>query len=151
MENFKIIGIAVETSNQNNQAAIDLGKLWQQFYSGEIYNKIPNKETEEIYAVYTDYESDYTGRYTTIIGQRVNTLENIPDGLTGREIKNKNLLKYVAKGEMPMAIVHTWQEIWADDATLNRTYRADFEVYGEKAQQGENSEVEIYIGVKSLD
>ena len=148
MENFKIIGISVQTTNQNNRAATDLGKLWQQFFSNDISNKIPNKESEDIYAIYTDYGSDYKGKYTAIIGQRVNDLDKIPEGLVGREIKNENLLKYVAQGEMPAAVVETWNEIWANDSTLNRIYVADFEVYGEKSQQGAKSEVEIYIGVR---
>ncbi|RZK20386.1 MAG: AraC family transcriptional regulator [Pedobacter sp.] len=148
MENIKIIGISLETTNQNNQAATDLGKLWQQFFAEGISTKIPNKESEDVYAVYTDYESNYKGKYTTIIGQRVSTLDRIPDGLVGREIKNEKLLKYTARGEMPQAVVKTWQEIWANDIVLYRTYNADFEVYGEKSQQGENSEVEIYIGVR---
>jgi len=148
MENFKIIGISTETTNQNNQAAADLAALWQRFYAEEIFNKIPNKESEDVYAVYTDYESDYTGKYTTIIGQRVTSLGNIPDGFVGREIKNEKLLRYKAKGEMPQAVLETWQEIWANDIALYRTYNADFEVYGEKSQQGVDSEVEIYIGVR---
>ncbi|MCZ4224476.1 GyrI-like domain-containing protein [Pedobacter rhodius] len=148
MENFKIIGISVETTNQNNQATTDLSKLWQRFYREEIFNRTPNKEREEVYAVYTDYESDYTGKYTTIIGHRVSTLDDIPEGLVGREIKNEKLFKYIAKGEMPDAVIKTWQEIWANDIALYRTYNADFEVYGEKSQQGADSEVEIYIGVR---
>ncbi|TCD10803.1 AraC family transcriptional regulator [Pedobacter frigidisoli] len=148
MENFKIIGISIETTNQNNQAASDLGKLWQRFYAEEIFNKIPDKESEDVYAIYTDYESDYTGKYTSIIGQRVGSLESIPDGLIGRKIKNEKLFKYIAKGEMPNAVVETWQEIWANDATLNRSYVADFEVYGEKSLQGADSEVEIFIGIE---
>jgi len=148
MENFKIIGISTETTNQNNQAAADLGKLWQRFFSEEISSKIPNKENEDIYAVYTDYENDYTGKYTTIIGHRVNNLNNIPDGFVGREIKNEKLLKYKAKGEMPKAVVETWQEIWKNNVALYRTYDADFEVYGEKSHLGADSEVEIYIGIR---
>ncbi|UKT63990.1 GyrI-like domain-containing protein [Pedobacter mucosus] len=148
MENFKIIGISVKTTNQNNQAATDLGNLWQQFYSEEIFNKIQNKEGEEIYAVYTDYESDYTGKYTTIIGQRVSSLDIIPESLTGREIQNEKLKMYTAKGEMPNAVINIWKELWASDGALNRTYVADFEVYGTKAQQGSESEVEIFIGVR---
>ncbi|NTE02179.1 AraC family transcriptional regulator [Agrobacterium tumefaciens] len=148
MENFKIIGISVETTNQNNQAATDLGQLWGRFYQKEIGKQIPNKESDDVYAIYTDYESDYTGRYTTIIGHRVSTLDIIPDGLTGREIKNDKLLRYIAKGEMPNAVVETWKEIWSNDIALYRTYHADFEVYGEKSQQGIDSEVEIYIGVR---
>ncbi|GGI27753.1 GyrI-like domain-containing protein [Pedobacter mendelii] len=149
MENFKIIGISVVTTNQNNQAATDLGLLWGRFYNEQIFNKIPNKESEDVYAIYTDYESDYTEKYTTIIGQRVSSLDNIPDGLVGREINNERILRYFAKGEMPNAVVETWQEIWANDVTLKRTYVADFEVYGAKSQQGAESEVEIYIGIRS--
>ncbi|WP_316832498.1 GyrI-like domain-containing protein [Pedobacter aquatilis] len=148
MENFKIIGISTETTNKNNQAATDLGKLWQRFYGEEIFNKIPNKESEDVYAVYTDYESDYTGKYTTIIGQRVNSLDNIPEGFVGREISNNKLLKYTAKGELPKSVVDIWQDIWANNIALYRTYNADFEVYGAKSQLGENSEVEIYLGVR---
>lgn len=148
MENFKIIGISVQTTNQNNQAATDLGQLWGRFYQEEISKQISNRESDDVYAIYTDYESDYTGSYTTIIGHRVTSLDEIPDGLTGREIKNEKLLRYIAKGEMPNAVVETWKEIWANDIALYRTYHADFEVYGEKSQRGEDSEVEIYIGVR---
>ena len=148
MENFKIIGISVQTTNQNNQAATDLGQLWGRFYQEEISKQISNKESDDIYAVYTDYESDYTGSYTAIIGHRVSALYIIPDGLTGLEVKNEKLLRYIAKGEMPNAVVETWKEIWANDIALYRTYHADFEVYGEKSQQGGDSEVEIYIGVR---
>jgi predicted transcriptional regulator YdeE len=148
MENFKIIGISVETTNQNNQAATDLGQLWGRFYNEQISSKIPNKESEDVYAVYTDYESDYMGKYTTIIGQRVSTLETIPDGMVGGEIKNEKLKKYIAKGEMPNAVVETWKEIWATDNSLNRSYAADFEIYSAKSQNGNESEVEIFIGIR---
>ena len=147
MNNFNIIGIAVETTNKDSKAAADLGKLWQEFYAQEVFNKIPNKVSEDVIAVYTDYESDYTGKYTAIIGQRVSSLDDIPEGLLGREIKNEHSEKYTAKGEMPAAVVTTWQGIWTNDGILNRSYKADFEVYGEKSQLGPDSEVEIYIGV----
>ena len=148
MENFKIIGISTETTNQNNQAATDLGQIWSRFFVEGISTKIPNKESEEVYAVYTDYESDFTGKYTTIIGQRVSSIDHIPDGMVGREINNEKLLRYIAKGEMPNAVVETWKDIWANNIALYRTYNADFEVYGEKSQNGNESEVEIYIGVR---
>jgi predicted transcriptional regulator YdeE len=75
-------------------------------------------------------------------------LDNIPEGLIGREFVGENFIKYVAKGEMPKAVVETWQKIWSSDKTLNRKYTYDFEVYGEKSQNGLNSEVEIYIAAK---
>ncbi|MDN3587977.1 GyrI-like domain-containing protein [Pedobacter aquatilis] len=148
MKNFKIIGISVKTTNQNNQAATDLGQLWGKFYNEQIFNKIPNKESDDVYAIYNNYESDYTGKYTAIIGQRVTSIDDIPEGMVGKEINNETLKKYIAKGEMPNAVVEIWKEIWNADANLNRTYIADFEVYDAKSQQGEDSEVEIYIGIR---
>jgi predicted transcriptional regulator YdeE len=49
---------------------------------------------------------------------------------------------------MPGAVINTWKEIWANDQTLNRAYQSDFEVYGSKSQNGQDSEVDIYIGLK---
>lgn len=49
---------------------------------------------------------------------------------------------------MPNAVVNTWREIWKKDKELDRKYSYDFEVYTEKSQNGENSEVEIYISKK---
>jgi len=66
----------------------------------------------------------------------------------GREFGGGNFAKYTAKGTMPDAIIHTWMQIWSDDTQLNRSYDYDFEVYGSKSDNGENSEVEIYVSVK---
>lgn len=148
IENFKIIGIEIETTNENGKSAEDLGKLWKQFYSENVPSKIPNKISNEIYSIYTDYESDYKGKYKTIIGQRVSSLDKVPNELIGREFNGGKYQKFVAKGQMPNAVVESWQEIWAKDKELNRKYTADFEVYGEKSQNGEKSEVEIFIATE---
>lgn len=145
---FKIIGISTRTTNKDNQAKQDLGNLWGQFFSQNLLNLIPNKISNEIIALYTDYKSDYTEDYTTIIGIPVATLEEIPKGLMGREFQADTFQKFTAKGEMPNAVVNTWIEIWQKDKDLGRKYSYDFEVYGEKSQNGENSEVEIFIATK---
>jgi len=46
---FKIIGIAVKTTNKDNQSAQDIGKLWQQFYVENLFDKIPKKLSNDIY------------------------------------------------------------------------------------------------------
>ncbi|WP_340066830.1 GyrI-like domain-containing protein [Ascidiimonas aurantiaca] len=148
MKGFKIVGITIKTTNQDGKAAEDLGKLWEQFYSQDISGKILNKKSDAIYSVYTDYESDYTGKYTCIIGLCVESLEQIPDGLTGREFESGEYRKFIAKGQMPKAVSETWQEIWKKDKELNRTYTADFEIYGHRSQNGENAEIDIYIATK---
>lgn len=146
-DGFKIIGIEVRTTNQENKAQQDLGNLWGRFFSENIIDKIPNKASQEILAIYTDYKSDFTEEYTTIIGIPVSTLDEIPEGMIGREFPAENFRKYIAKGEMPKAVVDTWVEIWQKNSELNRKYTYDFELYGAKSQQGENSEVEIFIAV----
>jgi predicted transcriptional regulator YdeE len=145
---FKIIGISTRTTNKNNQSQQDLGKLWGQFFAENIFKKIPNKISNDILSVYTDYKSDYTDEYTTIIGVTVSTLDEIPTGFAGREFESYNFQKFVAKGKMPDAVMNTWFDIWQKDKELNRKYSYDFEIYGQKSQNGENSEVEIYVAIK---
>ena len=145
---FKIIGISTRTTNKDNKAQQDLGQLWGEFYSENLFEKIPNKLSNEVLTIYTDYKSDFTEDYTTIIGIPVSTLAEIPNGLVGREFQAENFQKFTAKGEMPNAVVNTWIDIWKRDKELNRKYSYDFEVYGKKSQNGENSEVDIYIATK---
>ena len=149
MKALKIIGIATQTSNNDGQAIEDLGKLWAQFFGDNIIVKIPNAISSNIYSVYTDYESDFRGKYTTIIGLEVSTLDEIPEGLIGREFQPQIFKKYIAKGELHEAVGKTWAEIWNDDEILNRTYIYDYELYTEKAQNPADAEIEIYIGVRN--
>ena len=145
---FKVIGISIRTTNANSQSQQDLGKLWGQFFAENIIEKIPNKISSHILCIYTDYESDYSGEYTTIIGIPVSTLDEVPSGLIGREFEAGNFQKFVAKGEITSAVVNTWIEIWQRDKELDREYSYDFEVYGENSNKGDQSEVEIFVAVK---
>ena len=145
---MKIIGIETRTTNQNGQAMQDIGGLWHQFYSENIISKIPNAVNSNVHAIYTDYESDYTGEYTTLLGLEVSSLDEIPSGLVGREFPKQNSKKFLAKGAMPQAVAEAWQKIWEQDKVLNRLYQYDYEIYTEKSQQGDLSEVEIFISVK---
>ncbi len=145
---FKIIGISVRTTNKGAQAQQDLGKLWKTFFAENVFDKIPNKISNDIITIYTDYKSDYTDEYTTIIGIPVSTLNEIPNGLIGRVFESDNFQKHIAKGAMPNAVLNTWSEIWKNDKELNRKYTYDFEVHGEKSQDGEDSEVEIFVAVE---
>jgi len=99
----------VRTTNQNGQAAQDLGQLWGKFMSEGIAEKIPNKIEQSIFSIYTNYEGDHTQPYDTIFG--------------------------------------IWSEI--NQQKLNRVFTADFDVYGEKAQNPTDAEVEVFVGLKN--
>ena len=145
---LKIIGISVRTINANGKSSEDLSNLWQRFFVESIFDKIPNKISNDVLAIYTDYKSDFTEEYTAIIGCKVASIDSIPNGLIGREFPAENFKKFTVKGQMPQAVVSAWVEIWQNDSQLGRKYAYDFEVYDERSQNGENSVVEIYLSVK---
>lgn len=145
---FNIIGIAVRTTNQNNQAMQDLGMLWTTFFKENIPAKITNAISSELFSIYTDYESDHTGPYTAILGVKVSDLDSIPEGMVGRTFEGGEYTVFTAKGNMPQAIGEKWMEIWQQGDGLARAFTADFEIHTEKAQQGDQSEVDIYIARK---
>ena len=149
IQEFKVIGISIRTTNENGQSAKDIEAIWEKFWGEKIQEKIPNKVNDDIYAVYTDYETDFNGAYTTIIGLPVNSLENVPKGFVGITIKKAEYQKFVSKGKMPEAVVNTWIEIW-ENKELNqiRAYKADFTIHGKKYYDGDNAEVETFISVE---
>jgi predicted transcriptional regulator YdeE len=149
IQKFYVVGISKRTINTNGQSAIDIEALWQKFWGEEIQNQIPNKISDDIYAIYTDYEKDFTGEYTTIIGLPVSSLDSIPEGMVGIGIDTTMYHKIVSKGKMPEAIANTWLSIWADEELdSKRAYKADFTVHGKQYYDGDNAEVVTYLSVK---
>lgn len=147
IEAFSIIGIAVRTTNKNGHGIKDIGDLWQRFMSENIFLSIPNKIDNAIHTLYTDYESDHNGPYTTIIGCKVSDLNGIPEGMVGKKFKGGKYLKISAKGDLSAGLIaNEWMKIWKSD--LNRVYTADFEIYGEKAQNPTDAEVDIFIATR---
>lgn len=147
IQKFSIIGISVRTTNENEQSAKDIPALWNTLLSEAILSKIPNKISIDIVCVYTDYEKDHTKPYTTILGAIVANLDAIPEGMTGKIIEGINYEKFTAKGNLAEGIViKEWIKIWNSD--LDRIFTSDFEIYGEKAQNPENAEVDIFIAIK---
>ena len=147
IQNFSIIGISVRTTNENEQSAKDIPAIWNRLLSEEILSKIPNKVSNDIVCVYTDYEKDHTKPYTTILGAIVSNLDLVPEGMTGKTIEGINYEKFTAKGNLAEGIViNEWIKIWNSD--LKRTFTSDFEIYGENAQNPENADVDIFIAIK---
>lgn len=141
---FYVIGISIRTTNENGQSAIDIPALWGKFLSENIAEKIPNKTDYNIYCIYTDYEEDFKKPYTTILGCKVDHLNNIPEGFTGKTIDGGNYVKFVAKGKLTDPIVfQEWTKIW--ESGMKRAYKADFEIYDHRAQHPEMAEVDIFI------
>lgn len=147
IEPFKIIGISVRTSNENNQAGKDIADLQSRFLSDKVLEAIPNKSDNTVYTIYTDYEGDHTKPYTTILGCKVENFDTIPDGMVGKLVNGGNYVKLSTKGDLAKdLIINKWLEIWEMD--FDRLFTADFEVFGEKAQNPADAEIDILVAVK---
>jgi len=146
VEAFQIIGISVRTTNENGQAASDIPLLWEKFMTEGISEKIPNKISDEVFSIYTNYESDHTKPYDTILGCKVSSFENIPEGMIAQSFEGGTFAKFLSTGNANKgAVYQTWVAIWNTD--LDRLYTADFEVYGIKATNLPNAEVDIYVAI----
>lgn len=142
-----IIGLSIRTVNGHGQAEKDIGGLWQRFMGEGIMSKIPNIISHDICAIYTNYEGDYTQPYDMILGCKVSSLDEIPEGMVGQSFAGGSYAHVQAKGKLADGVVvNAWHGIWNSD--LDRTYTADFEIYGEKAQNPEDAEVDIFIAIK---
>lgn len=147
IQQFQVIGISVKTTNEHGQASQDIPALWHKFITEGIAAQIPDKIDDSIYCVYTDYEKDHTKPYTTILGCKVSSLKIIPGGMVGKTFEQAKYTKRIAKGDLSQGVVfEEWTKIW--DSDLDRTYTADFEVYGEKAGDPEHAEVDIFIATR---
>lgn len=143
-----LIGLSLpsKTTNENGKSNRDCGNLWQQFEKEGYAAKIPDKLTDEIFAVYHQYEGDHTRPFAYFIGCKVKSDTAIPQGMDSLIIPGGTYQKFTASGKMPDCIAHTWKEIWESD--INRAYHTDFEIYGPKSQDWNHAEVDVFVSVK---
>lgn len=147
IEAFKVVGIKVRTSNEDGKAAQDIPALWERFFAENILDKIPNKVNNEILSIYTNYESDHTKPYDTVLGCKVSSFENLPEGLEMATFDVGTYATFQAKGNLDEGVVYNeWAKIWNTD--LKRKYTADFEVYGENAADRTNATVNIFVALQ---
>lgn len=137
-----VMGIECRASNANSQEILS---HWAKFFSENIIPQIPNKASDEIIALYCDYESDFNGEYSFVLGCPVTSPTDIPQGMSIKVIPTATYARFDAIGEYPDSLIKTWNRVWKTD--LNRTYTGDFEVYGEK-YQNTPQEVNVYIAIE---
>lgn len=147
IEEFKLIGLALKTktTNENGQSGIECGSLWQKFETGNYADKIPGKLSDEIFAVYHDYEGDHTKPFSYFIGCKVNTAAEVPPDMDSIIIPGGQYQKIIAKGIMPNCITDGWKKVWS--SVVPRAYQMDFEVYDQRSKDWNDAEVDIYISI----
>jgi len=153
-QEFSVIGIQARTSNAKEVTGGGaIPKQWDRFFKEGIADKIPNKVDSAIYAVYTDYASDYNGEYDFIIGMKVSSVSGVPPGMVAKQIPSGRFAVITSvKGPVAQVVPKAWQHVWSleDNKQLGgvRAYKADFELYDQRSQNPQDSQVDLYVGLK---
>lgn len=122
---MRLVGIQRQVSNSDIDA---IQALWQKFLQMNLKEQLGPTDSDDLYCVYSHYESDHTGPYLMTIGYL--TQEEMPSlpELAVIDIPEQKYEKYETQGELPAALVQTWQTIWAKDSS-QRAYGYDFDLY----------------------
>ena len=140
-----IAGIATRTTNarEMDPGTAALSGLWGRFYAEEAATSAGSPDNRPLYSVYTEYESDFNGAYTVVIGREGADKSKAQKVVT---IAAGPYLEFISSGAMPGAVIDGWKQVWsyfADTKAHSRAYTTDFEYY----DPAEPSTVRIYIAV----
>ncbi len=149
---IQIIGMGVNTDLKNVFRDIPaLGKRFQKHK-----HEIPNKRLPWGFAAVSKGLDREKGAFTYFMGDRVTTLEQIPDGLKGFEIpiskyvvfpiRPKNRLGWpIAIASAKKYIYGAWlpKSIFEPAGTID-----DFEYHDERSVRKHNPEIDLYVAIK---
>lgn len=145
LEEKKIAGTRIRTTNQDGKAIQDIGKSWQKLFTDGIYEKIENKVNNKTIGLYTEYEGDYTKPYTFIAGAEISKEISNNEEIVNKIIPEGKYAQFVITGDVQNAVGQAWEEIWNMD--LKRKYTCDFEEYQNNSEDMQKQEIHIYIAL----
>jgi predicted transcriptional regulator YdeE len=141
-----VIGISRRTSTADGRSTKDIMAAWTVFLETNASAKIKNRALPPtMYAVYSDYESDWRGEYSYLIGVGVARAGTVPEGMEKRKIPAQTYAVFTAKGRMPDEVLSVWSLVWLSD--LPRKYTCDFDVYDKRFTNPNQKEVDICVAI----
>lgn len=149
---FYLIGIETRTDNQSEVTGQgEIPKMWQRVFQEGVQAKIQNLSGQEMYAVYSNYESDENGKYDYFVGYKVKDLNAIPAGLVGKKVLSGKYKEFeTARGPIYKVIGELWMKIWkmtVQDFGGKRAFKTDYEVYGAEAADPNQAVVKVFLGI----
>jgi len=152
-DGFTVVGISARTTNAEEMTSDGvIGATWGRLFQEGVLGKIPNKADPRIVAVYTDYASDRNGEYTFLLGARVSSDADVPAGMLARKVPAGKYAVFTSeKGPGPKVVPALWMQIASlpqGAVGTDRMYRADFEIYDERAMDPQNLQMDVYVGIR---
>lgn len=139
-----INGLSIRTDNASEMDPVKgkIATLWQTF---DDTVPVDYRNGERVYGVYSDYESDHTGKFTVhacFDGESFPVSSNLEEVT----IPKAKYLVFTHQGEMPQIAIDAWTQVWNyfsnDEAEYLRLYSTDFEFYPN------GNQIEVHIAVK---
>ena len=153
VDSFTVAGIETRTSNEQEMTGNGaIPRMWARLKEENLLGKIPHRVDDHVVALYTDYESDKDGPYTYLLGAKVSSPKDVPEGMVTRTVPAGSYAMFTAQGASPaVTVVNLWKRIWSLEkpGQLHRAYKTDFEVYPQAVPSGSTeNRVEVYVGVR---
>ena len=136
-EALTVLGIHARASNAAPQK---IGDLWRRFHAMGNAAGIDGRQSDAVLSVYCEYESDFAGEYTVVIGCAVAADTAVPEGMKKIDVEAGKFVVMEPAGELPMSVWDTWARIWS--SPLDRRYQADFDRYRS------DGKVTVHVGVR---
>jgi predicted transcriptional regulator YdeE len=150
---FYVAGLWGRTNNAAEYSKHGkIGQLWGQFLKSDFRRSLPNRIGDEVYAVYTDYESDHTGDYTFVVGHRVSTATDLGNRFVTVQIPDGEYAVITSElGPAAQIVPAVWQKISAltpEELSGIRSYRCDFELYDHRSQNPNLAQIDVFLGLQ---
>jgi predicted transcriptional regulator YdeE len=149
-----IAGFQIRTTNAAELSGQGkIGSLWQHFFAENLAAQIPNRSSEALYAVYSNYDSDENGAYDYLLGSPVSSIDNLPAGMTFAAISTGEYAVITTeKGPIVSVMQSAWKNIWnLTPAELGgrRSFLTDYEIYDHRAADPTSAQVEIHLALEA--
>ena len=102
---FSVVGVSQMITAGPDGASEQINDLWQHFFESQIGHVLEQRKDDIVYAVYSDYQGDFSKPYRLTIGFKMEdggTAQKLSPGLLHHtQIKTADYAMMAAAGEQP--------------------------------------------------
>jgi len=104
LEEKKVAGLKIRTSNSDPQMSEKIGATWQRFYGDGIEATLTGRKNEKCIGLYSNYENGVAGTYNVMVGCEVVAGVSQPEPVETATIAAGNYAKFIVKGDVQQAV-----------------------------------------------
>ena len=141
-EEITVVGVELRTNNA--EALQSIPAFWKTFHEENKLALLTDKESVDIYAVYSNYENagySSDGDYSLILGVTSDEFTKEMDGLVEVLLPAQDYMVFGVSENSIDNVGQTWKAI-LNNRILERTFDADYECYKS------NGYIDILVGIR---